>query len=433
MRLLFVVDLAYPDHAGGSHRLYYEVARRLAARGHQVHLITAQPQDDATLPAKETIDGVHYHRFARDRRHALAHALSYARGARHLFDRLAAQAPFDLISAHYALPTLGVLSSPQRGRTPVVYTLHGVWAREYAVEMAQVGGTGPRAWLRRGMVTGNHTRLVTHILLSARQGVIAGQVAGTLGLMRLLEWLALRASARVHVLSQFMAEEACTFYGVPAGKLVLIPGGVDSEKFAPTLSRSEARQRLGLPLDRPLLLTIRRLYARMGLENLVAAMATVVREQPAALLLIGGAGPLEGRLREVVAAQGLGENVRLLGYIPEEQLPLYYRAADLFVLPSVELEGFGLVTLEALACGTPVLGTPVGGTVEILAGLAPALLCRSPQPADLAVDIVRFLADPALAPSAEACHRYVLEHYSWDDMAARLEALFVTVAGQDAD
>jgi glycosyltransferase involved in cell wall biosynthesis len=408
MRLLFVVDLVYPDHAGGSHRVYYEVAKRLAAHGHEVHLITAQPQDDAALPAKEMIDGVHYHRFARDRRHALAHALSYARGARRIFDRLAAQAPFDLISAHYALPTLGVLSSPQRGRTPVVYTLHGAWAREYAVEMAQAGATGPRAWLRRGIVT------------------------GTLGLMRLLEWLALRASVRVHVLSQFMAEEAHTFYGVPAGKLVLIPGGVDAEKFAPTLSRAAARQRLGLPLDRPLLLTIRRLYARMGLENLLAAMTTVVQQQPAALLLIGGVGPLEGRLREAVAAQGLGENVRLLGYVPEEQLPLYYRAADLFVLPTVELEGFGLVTLEALACGTPVLGTPVGGTVEILQGLAPALLCRSPQPDDLAACIVRFLADPARVPATEACRRYVLEHYSWDDMAARLEELFTAVL-EDAD
>jgi glycosyltransferase involved in cell wall biosynthesis len=229
-----------------------------------------------------------------------------------------------------------------------------------------------------------------------------------------------------------MFEEARTFYGVPAGKLVLIPAGVDAARFAPTLSRVEARQKMGLPFDRPLLFTVRRLYARMGLENLVAAMATVVQQQPAALLLIGGLGPLAGRLQEAVAAQGLGENVRLLGYIPEEQLPLYYRAADLFVLPTVELEGFGLVTLEALACGTPVLGTPVGGTVEILSGLDPALLCRSPQPDDLAEGIGRLLADPALMPSAEACRHYVLEHYSWDDMAARLEVLFNAVV-EDTD
>jgi glycosyltransferase involved in cell wall biosynthesis len=408
MRLLFVVDLAYPDHAGGSHRMYYEVARRLAARGNDVHLVTAQPRDDVALPTEETIEGVHYHRFARDRRNALTHALSYIGGAWRIFDHLAAQAPFDLISAHYALPTLGVLSSPQSGRTPVVYTLHGAWAREYAVETGQADGAGPRAWLRRGVV------------------------AGTLGLMRLLEWLALRASMRVHVESQFMVQEARGFYGVPAGKLVLIPGGVDATRFAPTLPRAAARQKLGLPPDRPLLLTVRRLYARMGLENLVAAMVMVVREQPAALLLIGGAGPLEGRLREAVAVHGLGENVRLLGYVPEERLPLYYRAADLFVLPTVELEGFGLVTLEALACGTPVLGTPVGGTVEILSGLDPALLCRSPQPDDLAEGIGRLLADPALAPSAEACRRYVLEHYSWDDVAVRLEEVFAAVL-EDAD
>jgi glycosyltransferase involved in cell wall biosynthesis len=101
---------------------------------------------------------------------------------------------------------------------------------------------------------------------------------------------------------------------------------------------------------------------------------------------------------------------------------LYYQAADFFVLPTLDLEGFGLVTLEALACGTPVLGTPVGETVEILSGLNPYLLFASSRPEDMARGILEHLSAPAI--SRERCRRYVLEHYSWDRTTIELEALF---------
>lgn len=406
MRLAYVVDLAYPDHVGGSHRVHYEAARRLAARGHDVRLITAQPDRRTPLPEHEVIDAVHYHRFARDERNALRNGLSYVRGARRVFERLAQEAPFDLISAHYALPALGVLSSARRGAAPAVYSLYGVWAHEYAVEAGRAGKAG-RATLPRRL---------------AQRGMTAA--------MWLIEWLAIRSSARLHVLSQFMAEEARGVFAVPAARLALIPGGVDTARFNLTPSRAEARLVLGLPAGGPLLLTVRRLYARMGIDNLLAAMATVVERFPQTLLLIGGTGPLQQSLQQAVRDRGLADNVRLLGFIADDDLPLYYRAADLFVLPTVALEGFGLVTLEALAAGTPVLGTPVGATVEILGALDRRLLCRSAQPADLAAGIVRALDDSDRLPTEAVCRRYVLEHFSWDRMADHLESLFMAVANQ---
>jgi glycosyltransferase involved in cell wall biosynthesis len=401
MRILYLVDLAYPDHMGGSHRLHYEAARRLAGRGHDVHLVTAQPGLAATLPAEEDIAGVHYHRFARDHRRVLAHAVSYASGPRRIFARLAAEGRFDVISAHYALPCLGVLSSPIRAGTPIVYTLHAVWADEFVIESAQE---------------------------SAQVGV--GRRAATTaiaGAMRLLEWWAVRSSKRVHVLSRFMAGQAQSTFGCPPTKLAVIPGGVDGAVFNDSLPRGEARRRLGLPQDRPLLLSVRRLYARMGLENLVQAMASVVQRHPQALLLIGGRGPLQGELERAIVARGLGENVRLLGYVADEALPMYYRAADLFVLPTAALEGFGLATLEALACGTPVLGTPVGGTVDILRGLDVGLLFRSPSPEDMAAGISAALDGPERLPSSDACRRHVVDNYSWERMVDGLEALFASV------
>ena len=102
----------------------------------------------------------------------------------------------------------------------------------------------------------------------------------------------------------------------------------------------------------------------MGLENLIEAIAVVRQTFPELLLLIGGRGYLKQALQQRINSLGLEQNIQLLDFIPAEQLPDYYRAAELFVLPTLHYEGFGLVTLEALACGTPVVATPVGASTR---------------------------------------------------------------------
>ena len=132
---------------------------------------------------------------------------------------------------------------------------------------------------------------------------------------------------------------------------------------------------------------------RMGLDRLVAAMPAVVARCPDALLLIGGQGPERERLGQHDRVDLRMENhVRLVGFIPDDALASYYQAADLFVLPTVALEGFGLVTVEALACGTPVVGTPVGATPEILRRLDDATDCPGRDRGALAESILAFLA-----------------------------------------
>ena len=109
------------------------------------------------------------------------------------------------------------------------------------------------------------------------------------------------------------------------------------------------------------------------------------------------------------------EHVRLIGFVPEDRLADYYRAAELFVLPTVALEGFGLVTVEALACGTPVLGTPVGATPEILEALDRRLVLPGTTPETLAGGIWAFLeGNWAKALTPERLSRFVRERYSWD-------------------
>jgi glycosyltransferase involved in cell wall biosynthesis len=103
-------------------------------------------------------------------------------------------------------------------------------------------------------------------------------------------------------------------------------------------------------------------------------MRTVRRIHPEVLLLIAGKGPLHDALSARIEDLGLQRHVRLLGYVPDADLALAYRAADLSVVPTVALEGFGLITVESLAAGTPVLVTPVGGLPETVQALAPNLI-----------------------------------------------------------
>ena len=183
------------------------------------------------------------------------------------------------------------------------------------------------------------------------------------------------------------------------------------------------REKLGIPKDRFVIFTVRNLVSRMGLENLVEAASDVVKKEPRALFIIGGRGYLKEKLEEMIAGRGLAGQVRLEGYISEEKLPLYYQCADLFVLPTRLLEGFGLVTLEAMACGTPVLATPVAANVEVLGGFDRSLLLKSESPGDIAAGILDFISgcETRRAELRAACRRYVEENYSWEKYAAEVE------------
>src|SRR5207245_6499995 len=134
---------------------------------------------------------------------------------------------------------------------------------------------------------------------------------------------------------------------------------------------------------------------------------------------------------------GVAAPVRFLGFVPEADLPLYYQAADCFVLPTRELEGFGLVTVEALACGTPVLGTPIGATPELLDPLDPGLVFDATTPEAIGERLVEFLNrlehDPgAVARLRQAARAHAERHYGWDRTVEAPEAELARLASGQA-
>jgi len=231
----------------------------------------------------------------------------------------------------------------------------------------------------------------------------------------------LKQSSLVFVLSRFMKRRAGDYFRVPQDKLEVIPGGVDTRRFRPVAGREAIREKLGIPVGRKLLLTVRRLVPRMGLKNIIAAMEIIKEREPRALLCIGGTGILYDELGEMIRELALSDVVRLLGFIPAGDLADYYRAADYFIMPTEFLEGFGLSTVEAMACGTPTLGTSVGATGEILGDIDEGLLFSGTTPKRMAEGILGHLANETPTHLRERVARYAHKIYSWETVAKWVE------------
>lgn len=172
------------------------------------------------------------------------------------------------------------------------------------------------------------------------------------------------------------------------------------------------------------MLTVPRLVRRMGLENLISAISEVRRRVPEVLLLIAGKGELSKELKAQVWSLGMKDSIRFLGFVSDEDLPTVYRAADLSIVPTVALEGFGLVAAESLAAGTPVFVTPVGGLPEVVSGLSADLVLSGSDVGSLAEGLEAALGGELILPDAEACRNYVRVRCDWPVFAARVQEVY---------
>ena len=205
-------------------------------------------------------------------------------------------------------------------------------------------------------------------------------------------------------------------YGVEPWKVAVVPPGVDLGRFTPGDS-GEARELLGLPVDGQVVVSVRRLVARMGLETLLEAWAGLGPTEKRTLLVVGD-GPERGRLEELAAGLGVADSVGFLGRLGEEELVACYRAADVSVVPTTELEGFGLIVLESLACGTPVITTDVGGLPEATSGLKGRIVTPADDPEHL-TDALDGVLGGGLAPASPSECRAHAQRFSPESLGKR--------------
>jgi glycosyltransferase involved in cell wall biosynthesis len=210
------------------------------------------------------------------------------------------------------------------------------------------------------------------------------------------------------------------------GRVQVIPGWVDLERFQIIPDRTAAKRALGWPLDVPVLFTLRRLVPRMGLDRLVRAVA-IVRDRGQKLhLVIGGSGPLRQELEQLAVSLNLSSSIRFVGRVADADLPTMYGACDAFVLPTAGLECFGLIALEALACGRPVLATPVAAIPEVVSNFEKQWLATSADEAGITNLLHAYLSGRLPDHSPAQLRRRTKELYS---QSTRLQQFATAVLG----
>jgi glycosyltransferase involved in cell wall biosynthesis len=366
---------------GGAEHGAFELACRLTARGHAVSVVT--PQLRADSPLHETMDGVDVHRYpvtpigSRQRTAAIV-----AASVRHL-GRLWRQLTPDVVNQHYLLPT-GIAGQwwATRLGIPTVTTLIGLDVYDPDYRPAAVW----RALMRR----------------------------------------AIRRTQAVTCISSFVRDVVQRQYPpAPTVPCDVVPYGVDVKRFHPHDAAGEVRRRHGIGPNDTLILTVQRLWARKGVTTFLDAAARVAREVPGVRFVIVGDGPERAMLERHAAAAGVAPHVAFVGRKDNHtELPAYYAAADVFAFHTLH-EGMGIVLLEALASGCPVVTTAAGGTVDIVRDGDTGLLVPPGDASAFAAAVVRVLRDGGLRAALRARARRTAEtEFDWDVVAGRYLDVF---------
>ena len=376
MRILIATHYWRP-HRGGIETVAWEQARRLARLGHEVTVVTSKLSEDDSFSTEE---GVDVHRVSAlnflERRSVPYPIFSPVLWT--LLLRLAKSHDVALVHSHTFLSSVAAATAGAFRRLPVVVLQHNTY-----VDYGWPWG-----------------------LVESLADVVLGRL--TFGLAR--RCLAVSEESRRY------AER------LGAGPdVTVLHNGADVARFRPVESceeRASIRRRLGLPVDGFVALTVRRLVLKNGLDSLIGA-AEALRDSGSLHFVVVGTGPDAGVLQDLIRRRRLG-NVSLAGFISDDDLADYYRASDVFVLPSASGEGFPMVVLEAFASGVPVVATTAGGQVDVVREGETGMLVSPNSPRELAEAIERGAAgrQRTLQMGTEA--RRLVESLSWDTQVEHL-------------
>lgn len=382
MRILMLSWEYPPRVVGGLAHVVAEISRALVKEGNEVEVITALDQG---LPATEIDEGVVVHRVAPYHGRPLnffswVHQLNLAMLEKGV--EICRRSSFDLIHVHDWL-----VAYPGKGikhifHMPLIATIH---ATEF------------------GRNEGLHTEEQRYI----------GDV----------EWWLTFEAWKVTCCSRYMREEVQAVFNLPSDKIAVVANGIRPKAFQIEALDPEVRIRFAAPEEK-IIFFIGRLVREKGVQLLLEALPMIRKYHPGVRAIIAGRGPYEEELRRIVLVLGLDRHVTFTGYIDEDIRNQLYAHADVAVFPSL-YEPFGLVALEAMAAGTPVVAGNTGGFAETVEHDINGLKAKSGSAGDLAGQVNRILADPELARRLSARGlKDVEDKFAWSSLARQYENIY---------
>jgi glycosyltransferase involved in cell wall biosynthesis len=223
--------------------------------------------------------------------------------------------------------------------------------------------------------------------------------------------------------SKSIAREAIKA-GADPSKVHVIPNGVDISRFNPSINGEEMRRELGIDRQEHVVLLVANFRPVKGYTYLVKAIPLILKEYPKTKFIFCGKGSDKQTIANMIKSLGLSENVILAGFIDNKEIPMYYAAADVFVLPSV-VEGASIVILEALASGKPVVAPPTGSIPEVIRNGLSGILVDPADSVQLARAIIRYLENPRLRRTAcRVGRKEIVQNYSWKAVADKTLTLY---------
>lgn len=380
--------------AGGQNVYVAHVAKGLAALGHQVEVFTRR--DDPTLPAVVDLrPGVRVRHVTAGpaafvpKEQLLPHMPAFAAGLERMLRSVAA---CDVVHANFFMSGLASLRLKSNMGLPLVTTFHAL-----------------------GLVRREHQ-----------------QSADAFPPQRIdIERMLVERSDRVIAECPQDREDLSRLYGASHSRMRMVPCGIDPTEFRP-MDQAAARAELGLDPDEFIVLQLGRLVPRKGVDNVIRSLAFLPDRAKVRLVIVGGDSrepdeartPEIARLRRVAQEAGVAERVLFTGQRRRDELRAYFSAADVFV-STPWYEPFGITPLEAMACGTPVIGSAVGGIAYSVADGVTGFLVPPKDPAALALRLAQLQAQPALGRALGlAGVKRVRSMFTWDHVAAQLADVY---------
>jgi glycosyltransferase involved in cell wall biosynthesis len=386
---VFTLSWEYPPRViGGLARHAEGLSKAMASLGHEVHVVTL---DFPGAPYEEEEHPLYVHRVPVDQPAPTFH--TWVLLFNHFFEKRVGQlakkyGPPDIIHVHDWLTAPAGVASKHLLRVPLVMTFHSTeslrTSSSHSPESAMVGG---------------------------------------------LEWWGSYEAARVIAVSEWMRSEVVSEFKVPPNKVTEIPNAVDMAKFEKKVDIGATRTKWKVQPGEKLITAVGRLTSQKGFDYLIRALAVVQQSIPDSKLLVMGDGYMRGELEALAKGEGVAARTTFAGFVSDDDLVDAMKSSDMVAIPS-RFEPFGIIALEAMAAGVPVLVSRVGGLAEIVENDVDGLEVDPDSPSSIAKATVRLLSDRALASRLAAKAREKVEAYSWERSAAKTLEVYEAAIGE---